>query len=118
MLDTIKNFILDNWQLIVAVIVFVLSFILQLIKKKPVTSLSSQIYAAVIAAVNKTENDGVLGSQSKLAYATTLVVDYLKSIYPDLDFKPYLDLIRLIIEDILSTPQKKGVRDGEKKTNG
>lgn len=118
MLDFIKNFILNNWQLIVAAIIFVLSFILQLKKKKPVVSIFGQIYEACIIAIKKTEIDGVLGSSNKLNYAINFVTEYIKGIYPDLDVNTYFDLIRLIIEDILSTPQKKGVVYGQKKKDG
>ena len=118
-MNEIINILKNNWELIVSVLLFILSFILQLIKKKPVQDILSDIYHACVSAINETEKSNVIGSYQKQLFAIEIVNKYLQTKYPDIDVKRYIGLIVATIEDILSTPQKKGGNvDGETKKNG
>lgn len=108
----ILNFMKEHWQLILAVVLFVLSFILQLLKKKPISDIETSIYHYCIQAILCVEQSDLKGV-AKLDSAVMLVSKWLNAQYPNLDTGVYFNLIKKIIEKILETPQKKG---GE--TNG
>lgn len=107
----------NNWQPIVAVLVLILSFILQLIKKKPINEIFSTLYELCIQAINDAEDvqyvnyDGQnykVSGEDKLSRAVNYVKSSLMKLYPNINTAVYTETIKLIIEDILTTPQKKG----------
>lgn len=102
----IFEFIKTNWQLILAALVFILSFILQLIKKKPVNDIQYLIFEWSIEAVKIAESSGKDGF-NKLAIAVRYVLSKLKGNFPELNVEAYREGTISIIEDLLSTPQKK-----------
>ncbi len=112
-MNEIIDFIINNWQTAVVVLFSFLFFILQLLfKKKPILfydTAKTLILQYAAAVVNKVENQGLNDSNQKLNSA----IAYLYSITSfNLSFeewcKLYKDYATKVIEDILSTPQKKG----------
>lgn len=112
-MNEIIDFIINNWQTAVVVLFSFLFFILQvLFKKKPILfydSVKTTILQFAAAVVNKVENQGFTNSSDKLNSA----IAYLYSITSsNLTFeewcKLYKDYAIKVIEDVLSTPQKKG----------
>lgn len=102
------NILKNNWEIIIAVIIFILSFILQLIKKRPVNDVLSWIYETAVEAVNSVEASDIKGASYKKDTAIAIVVKKLEEVFPQIDVKVYLKMISLVIEKLLSTPQKKG----------
>lgn len=110
-MEVIKNIFINYWLLIVAAIIFILSFILQLFKKKPINSILDDIYKFAILAINETELysmvDPNVKGESKLVMAVEYVLKWLQALYPDLNVNQYAGYVKDIIESILTTPQKK-----------
>ena len=102
------KFLAQYWQIILASILTIISAIIALFRKKPVSSVISDIYQLVVKAVNAVESEGILGSEQKKAVATAQVVNGLKALYPSFESKKYITYIHQVIEDVLTTPQKKG----------
>lgn len=107
-MDEISKFLVNNWQMLLSAVLVIISVVVSAIQKKPITSITSEIYQLVCKAVLKVEEEGVKGAEQKRGLATMQVLDQLKSIYPKIDAKKYVSYIHLVIEDVLSTPQKKG----------
>lgn len=115
-MQIIIQWIVDNWQLVASVLLFVLSFILQLIKKKPtqvIDGVREDIFKWCVAAVSFVENSGIKGSSEKLDAAIKYVYqNFLDKYYPHEDnaqsffYIQYSEMARRYIEAILSTPQK------------
>lgn len=101
------DFIKNHYELIGSILLVLASFILMLIKKKPVNSLTSTIYDLAIKAVNLVEASNVVGSNEKLAFALKLVHTFLEEIYPGINASQYDTVIINTIEEILTTPHKK-----------
>lgn len=101
------DFICNHAEIIVAIVLVVVSFILTLVKKKPVNSIIATIFDLCIKAVNIVESSSVLGSDQKLAFALNLVHNFLEEMYPGIQSSQYDSVITKTIEEILSTPHKK-----------
>lgn len=101
------NILKNNWEIITAVIVFIISFILQLIKKKSINAIDSDIFYHSISAVLLAEAGDKKG-EDKLHAAVEYVLSRLQAMYPKLDVAQYANYVSKVIETILSTPQKKG----------
>ena len=109
--DVIKNILINYWQPIVAVLVLILSFIIQLIKKRPIENMLHLIYFAAIDGINNIEElskKSSLAPEAKLQGAVNYVKSVLNARYPELNLNVYYDTIVDIVEKILTTPQKKG----------
>lgn len=110
-MEFIKNLLINNWPLLVSVVIFILSFILQLLKKKPISSILDDIYRLAIIAVKEVEVFSMVDpnckGQVKLDMAIEYVLKWLNALYPDLNVNSYVGNAKNIIEDILTTPQKK-----------
>ena len=105
-----KDFIVENWQIIASVILIITSFILTLVKKKPIKIIDSYIgilYRSCISAVEYVENlkDGS-SSSAKLMKAVDYVIDQFQA-YPNFKDRLLISDIISVIEEILETPQKK-----------
>lgn len=100
--------LINYWKPIVGLLFTIVGFVIALIKKKPLNDILTDIYYASIKAVLYVENSGVVGPENKLASAINFVNDELIKKYPTLDVYKYSKLIIKVIEDLLSTPQKKG----------
>lgn len=105
-LETFIYILKTYWPQILAIILFTCSFILQLIKKKPVNDIGYLLQVWSIDAVKLAETSDLKG-YSKLTVAVQYVLNKLKGNFPELDSEAYRAAIVEIIEDILSTPQKK-----------
>lgn len=107
-MEVVKNILINYWQVILSAILFIISFILQIKRKKPISSILQDIFVFALQAVTNIENEHVLGGANKLSLAVAFVCQKLKDKYPDLTPLQYKDEIVCVIENILSTPQKKG----------
>lgn len=103
------EFIRDNWKLIVEVVFGIVILLCAIVRKKNITDIFYDIAEFSIKAVKIVEESDVSGAKEKLAYAIRLVNSFLVSKYPEFKLGSYDTVIRRIIEDILSTPQKKEV---------
>lgn len=106
-MQEVYKFLLDNWQLILSVVLFLVSVIVSIVRKKPLQDIYSQLYAWCIAAVNVAEKTALKGD-SKKQYALDVVKSFLKDKFPNIKEDYYIHAISVIIEQILATPQKKG----------
>ena len=111
-MNEIKNILIKYWEPIIGVLCLVLSFILQLIKKKPIKPILEAIYTFAIGAINESEvcglvNPGFKGAD-KLNRAVASVKAKLLQFYPSINPDVYDGLIKSVIEDLLTTPKKKG----------
>lgn len=102
------DFLAQYWQLIIAAILTVISTVVALIRKKPVSSIVQDIYELVEKAIRKVEFTQ-LNSTDKKGAAMEIVIAGLTTKYPSCDVKKYYKFIDIKIEDILALPQKKGV---------
>lgn len=100
--------LITYWKPIVGLLFTIAGFIIALIKKKPISDILTDIYYASVKAVNDVEERGLVGSDNKLFAAINIVYAELGKKYPTLNAYAYEKLIVKIIEDILSTPHKKG----------
>lgn len=105
-MEVIKNILINYWPQILAGVIFIASFILQLVGKRPVKDIESYLYKLCTEAVKLAETTDKKGND-KLSFAIGLVFTQLQQVFPKLDVKKYFNVIQKIIEDILSTPQKK-----------
>lgn len=106
MIDTILTFLEAHWELILHIVLLLVSSVLFIVRKKPVTSFYAELITWSIGAVSLAEMTGLKGSE-KMNYAVGIVFDQIHAKYPELDFSKYRHDICCIIEAILSTPQKK-----------
>lgn len=116
----VKQFILENWRLIVDILSVIIVTIFFFIKKKPlkiVDSVKTAVIAALPSIINRAENykdpfdpGRKLSGQEKfnivLSACFSLMVDEL-GVDPA-SLPCYTSWLTQHIEDILSTPQKKG----------
>lgn len=101
------DFLIQHWRLIISAGLFIVSFVLALVRKKPITNILSDIYECCIKAVKYVEESNIVGSDNKLARAILYVNELLVVIYPSFKLGSYDSVIKSTIEIILSTPQKK-----------
>lgn len=106
-MQEIFNFLRENWQVIASVITLIISVVVAIIRKKPVDTIFSAIFKCSLEAVKEAENTGLKGLE-KLRYCVGLVEACLKANYPNINPISYYGYIVDVIEDILTTPQKKG----------
>ena len=115
----IKYVLIHYWKLILTAFFLLLSFILHLVKKKPLNDIISVLLPMCVSGIKYAEScdysDVFHKSEDKLSTAVGFVVCNLCD-YFGLDrtgknvtrFDYLRPLIKKLIEDILSTPQKKG----------
>lgn len=106
-MQEIFNFLKENWQLIAAVITLIISVVIAIIRKRPVESIYADLYDVAIDAcieAEKSANKGV----DKMCAAVSYACNKLSAIYPGINVNKYMTLIAVLIERILTTPQKKG----------
>lgn len=101
------DFIKNHYELIISCFLLLISVLINIFKKKPVSTLVESIYTFAVKAVNLCEASNIVGSNQKLAFAIRLVKTFLEEAYPGINAGSYDGLIAKTIEDILSTPQKK-----------
>lgn len=118
-METLVQFFRDNWQFISTAIVALLTIIFGLLRKKTTIegSFIEQVYSKAIYLINEAEKIFASGQGEK---KKEFVIGCLKENYPNLSklFDSYKkaawsnepdssDVYSWIIENILSTPQKK-----------
>lgn len=108
-MQEVFNFILSHWETLLSVVMFILSVVVFIIRKKPVSDVQSVIFKGCLDAIKLAECGDKKG-KDKLDAALLYVCQYLNSYYPSIDTGKYFNYICSVIEDILSTPQKKEVK--------
>lgn len=101
-LDVLKN----NWKLIVAVLLFLFSFILQCFRKKPVKVVDTIREAIAVICpyfIRMSEDKYGRGhGEIKEAYASELIIEYIKKQFSLSDdaANGYVPFIRMVIHDL------------------
>lgn len=106
-MQEIGNFLVDNWRLILEVILLIASVCIAIFRRRPLTKIfDSSAYSNLITLVQEAEEKfGAGNGYEKLQFVLN---KYLKiKNLEDLDDWDKNSLI-VMIERILSTPQKKG----------
>lgn len=105
MKDFVK-FLVDNWQFISTAIITLLSVILLIVKKRPLTEiLDNSAYKDLIILIKDAESRfGAKEGKKKLDYVLTAFCN-IKGINKD-SFTA--SSVKSLIENVLETPQKKG----------
>lgn len=100
------QFIQDYWQYISVAIIFIFEIILMIIKKKPKTQVfDGSIYSQVIEWIKEAETlFGPGNGDTKFTY----VLGKYMSIRPTLSEEEATAVLDIIVDDVLSTPTKKG----------
>lgn len=113
-MEKFVEFVIAHWDLILSVAVFILSFILALLKKKPVEvveSLKGMLMQLLPYWINEAEVK--FPGESRGLEKINYVVDKAQSWFNEQGFKFgifYNSFVRDQVEQILSTPKKKGVK--------
>lgn len=118
-MQEIFNFFVANRRLIIEAILLIVSFVLLIVKKKPVKvidSVTTFVTSHAVEVINIVEAmakgskyidyHGVI--TPKIDVAIDLMKEKIKLFIPNAEIGLYDYYIRKVIEDILSTPQKKG----------
>ena len=106
-MQEVFDFILSHFESILSVLTLIISVVIFIIRKKPVNGLSDLIQMHCSIGVKLAEKQSDLKGKDKLNYAVNYVNGRLLKLYPDLDVDKYRSYIIYVIEDFLSTPQKK-----------
>ena len=107
----VLDFLKEYYYLILLclfVVILLLQLLILLIKKKD-PSIISNISAILPSLVKDAE--AAFGSghgAEKLEYVFQMVRDYIANVYDRTDFSSYKSYVKARVEEILSTPQKKG----------
>lgn len=121
----ILDFIKAYWREIIEVVAILISIVICCIKKKPikiVDSVKAQLIETLPTIINRVENykdvfepTRKLSGDEKLRMALNICEAFLVDDLhiPEADLCIYRSWLVQHIEDILSTPQKKGVRHEE-----
>lgn len=111
-MEQIGAFIVDNWKIILEVVLLIASTIFFIVKKKPtkvVDTVQEHILRSLIYLITKAEIEfGAGHGEKKKEFVVSTLLDTLHQIYPDIDVRKYISFIEQHLEWILATPQKKG----------
>lgn len=113
-MQEIFNFLLQYWRPILGAILVLVSFLLALVRKKPVNNIVALIYEYAFDAVCDVEDSSVIGPTQKLECAVEIVKKMLKAHYPDLKVDSYIAFIVTAIEQFLKAPQATKYKKEEK----
>lgn len=109
MFDAIKNFLLEHWAALLLVALSVLSFVLALVRKKPVLNkiayYMNELYEKIPVFIDIVEKNGH-GAEKK-ALVLELCKQFLEEEFGFYDFDVLKGICSNYIETVLSTPQKK-----------
>ena len=108
-MQEVFDFVLAHYEAILSVITLIVSVVVLILRKKPADHLNSLIFERAIEGVKLAEKQKLSGDE-KLTYAIGYVANCIHVTYPDLKTDLYYGLIRCVIEEILTTPQKKEVK--------
>lgn len=110
------NFLLMYWRILVLVALIVINIIISLVRKpKVLNTIIDTINQYVPTAINEAERAiGEGNGASKLNYAINNVLNYLEFRFNISGYalERYKKYIAIEIENVLSTPQKKGEKNG------
>ena len=104
------RFLVDNWYILLEIFLLLLSVVFFILKKptnKVVSGLFENLYNWCIDGIKQAEIHGDTSSH-KLFLACQYVLQLIRANYPDLKAEKYEFIIQSLIENILSTPTKKG----------
>ena len=111
-INSILDFIKTYYQFIAlgfSVLIFVLDVVILGVRnRQPLMTIISNIRERLPSVVSMAEATGLKGEE-KLAFAVDLMKDYLHRVFPKIDVDKYTKTIVVLVEEILTTPQKKGV---------
>lgn len=106
-MQEVYNWLLTNWRIVLEVVLLIVSVLIALFRKKPTEAILTAIYIGCVNAINSAECTKLKGKQ-KLEYAVGFVNKFLQECYPGINVGSHYGTIVRTIEEILSTPQKKG----------
>lgn len=118
-----KEFIAQNYLVMIEILLALISLVIVILKKTKLVSLDTPFEKLLEKLPGIIKNAEVLSKEGKVKRSYVMSVSY--AYLADLTGKPveeisgmYCDRIIAAIENILETPQKKGViKDDEKKEN-
>ena len=99
----------NSYGIVIALglLAFILILVVVLCSRKFPLNILSKI-REIVPGVIKAAEATLLKGDAKLAFAVDLIQSYLLKAYPKLDVDKYTRFIKECIEEILSTPSKKG----------
>ncbi len=106
------EFVVKYWKYISIGLVIFCNLLLFILKKKPVKivdSITECLLLNIPVWIDMAELTGEKG-QTKLDYVLDLAKKFLEEHFPDANYFFYESAIKEFVEDVLSTPQKKGVQ--------
>lgn len=107
----ILEFLKTNYQLLVVGLVAIIEIVVFFLKKKPAMNyddhIKSRIEEVLPSFIKLAETSKSKGSE-KLAFVVDLTMKKIRSLRSSKDDVYWMDYIIYRVEDILSTPQKKG----------
>lgn len=111
-MEKIIAFFLENWKLVAFALCLCVELVIFLVRKKPVKvvdSIKEDLIPVIIGAINAAETSvGDGHGDVKKDLVIKAVESFVNEKYPEVDFKAYKEFVSLMLEIILSTPQKKG----------
>lgn len=114
-LNNIIQFIKDYYQFIAlgaSLLLLILDlFILGLRNRSPLISVSNKLREWLPDAIKMAEATSMKGEE-KLAFVVDIIKGYLEKSYPKINPDKYTKVIVDLVEELLTTPQKKGVKNG------
>ena len=112
-LNNILEFIKTYYQFIAlgfSVLIFVLDvLILGIRNRQPLMTIYSKIREWLPSVVKAAEETCMKG-EDKLSFAVDMIKGYLVKAFPKVDPDKYTRVIVELVEELLTTPQKKGVK--------
>ena len=110
--EKIITFIVAHWRAIADVCAALFCLVVFLCRKKPVKVIDTiyqELTKLILTGINEAEEDhGAGNGENKKLQVIELVKTWLSIKHPEVDAKTYLTFASAMIEEILSTPQKKG----------
>lgn len=97
------------WREIAALVLFIISFVISLIKRKPVVNEMDKILLAISDKLPEFINyaETFKGAEEKKNLVLAAVFQYVKNQFSLVLPDSYMDIVSRMIEAYLSTPQKK-----------
>lgn len=102
-----KEFLLENYKLIISGFLALLSIFIFILRKKNVNDILTWIYTYAVKAVNIVEEESkvtLIKNDVKLNRAVGYVFTWLKAQFPELDVDSYRTVVTKVIKELLSTP--------------
>lgn len=107
-MQDIINILKNYWPEILAILMFISSFILQFFRPKSLNAMGAYLSQWCMEGIEIAENSDVKGGE-KLAIAVQYVLKRLVRNFPKVNAESYRDQIIKIIEAFLTLPQKKDI---------